>query len=209
MGQSPRAPRDYIFERPVLLGRCAWARTLHIGRAAHQRKRKVLRHRQRKSRATRSGVSSGAGSSAEKRARSAARNFAFACNSARQRHLGAIASETANQPGPASPPPQVSYQQQRLGAQVQLQLHHRLWQDHRGPSKRRDYHQCILLPGITCIFIAARVNLDSNMPSFVFSTKLAESVTRAHQTLCTYRSDAPPEGWEIVPTYDAKCLWRT
>lgn len=51
------------------------------------------------------------------------------------------------------------------------------------------------------------VNIDSNMPSyrFLYQTRQisdAPSVDALHFT----GSDAPPEGWEIVPTFDAKCL---
>ena len=51
------------------------------------------------------------------------------------------------------------------------------------------------------------INIDSNMPSyrFLYQTRQisdAPSVDALHFT----GSDAPPEGWEIVPNYDAKCL---
>jgi cbb3-type cytochrome oxidase cytochrome c subunit len=51
------------------------------------------------------------------------------------------------------------------------------------------------------------INIDSNMPSyrFLYQTRQisdAPSVDALHFT----GSDAPPEGWEIIPTFDAKCL---
>jgi cytochrome c oxidase cbb3-type subunit 2 len=51
------------------------------------------------------------------------------------------------------------------------------------------------------------INIDSNMPSyrFLYQTRQisdAPSVDALHFT----GSNAPPEGWEIVPTFDAKCL---
>jgi cbb3-type cytochrome oxidase cytochrome c subunit len=51
------------------------------------------------------------------------------------------------------------------------------------------------------------VNLDSNMPSyrFLYETRRI-SDARSSDALQLTGSDAPPEGWEIVPTYDAKCL---
>lgn len=51
------------------------------------------------------------------------------------------------------------------------------------------------------------VNLDSNMPSyrFLYETRRI-SDARSSDALQLAGSDAPPEGWEIVPTYDAKCL---
>jgi cytochrome c oxidase cbb3-type subunit 2 len=51
------------------------------------------------------------------------------------------------------------------------------------------------------------INLDSNMPSYRFLYR-ARRITdaRSSDALQLTGSDAPPEGWEIVPTYDAKCL---
>lgn len=51
------------------------------------------------------------------------------------------------------------------------------------------------------------INLDSNMPSYRFlyqARRIADA--RSTDALQLTGSDAPPEGWEIVPTYDAKCL---
>jgi len=51
------------------------------------------------------------------------------------------------------------------------------------------------------------VNFDSNMPSYRFlyqSRRINDA--RSSDALPLTGSDAPPEGWEIVPTYDAKCL---
>jgi cbb3-type cytochrome oxidase cytochrome c subunit len=51
------------------------------------------------------------------------------------------------------------------------------------------------------------INFDSNMPSYRFlyrSRRISDA--RSSDALQLTGSDAPPEGWEIVPTYDAKCL---
>ena len=51
------------------------------------------------------------------------------------------------------------------------------------------------------------INLDSNMPSYRFLYEARRiSDARSSDALQLTGSDAPPEGWEIVPTYDAKCL---
>jgi cbb3-type cytochrome oxidase cytochrome c subunit len=51
------------------------------------------------------------------------------------------------------------------------------------------------------------INIDSNMPSYRFLyEKRRISDTRSADALQLTGSDAPPEGWEIVPTFDAKCL---
>jgi cytochrome c oxidase cbb3-type subunit II len=51
------------------------------------------------------------------------------------------------------------------------------------------------------------INFDSNMPSyrFLYETRRI-SDARSSDALQLTGSDAPPQGWEIVPTYDAKCL---
>ena len=51
------------------------------------------------------------------------------------------------------------------------------------------------------------INLDSNMPSYRFLYR-ARRITDARSTdsLKLTGSDAPPEGWEIIPTFDARCL---
>jgi cbb3-type cytochrome oxidase cytochrome c subunit len=51
------------------------------------------------------------------------------------------------------------------------------------------------------------INFDSNMPSyrFLYETRRI-SDARSSDALQLTGSDTPPQGWEIVPTYDAKCL---
>jgi cbb3-type cytochrome oxidase cytochrome c subunit len=51
------------------------------------------------------------------------------------------------------------------------------------------------------------INLDSNMPSYRFLyQKRRITGERSADALQLSGSDAPPAGWEVVPTYDAKCL---
>jgi len=51
------------------------------------------------------------------------------------------------------------------------------------------------------------INLDSNMPSYRFLyEKRRIRDQRSADALQLTGSDAPPEGWELIPTYDAKCL---
>lgn len=48
---------------------------------------------------------------------------------------------------------------------------------------------------------------DSNMPAFKFLyTKRLIEGERSADALQLTGADAPPAGWEVVPTYDAKCL---
>jgi cbb3-type cytochrome oxidase cytochrome c subunit len=51
------------------------------------------------------------------------------------------------------------------------------------------------------------INFDSNMPAYRFLyEKRRISDARSADALQLTGSDAPPQGWEVVPTYDAKCL---
>ncbi|MFZ0915329.1 MAG: cbb3-type cytochrome c oxidase subunit II, partial [Candidatus Udaeobacter sp.] len=51
------------------------------------------------------------------------------------------------------------------------------------------------------------INPDSNMPSYRFLyQKRRISDARSADALRLTGSDAPPEGWEVIPSYDAKCL---
>ena len=51
------------------------------------------------------------------------------------------------------------------------------------------------------------INRDSNMPSYRFLyQKRRISDARSADALRLTGSDAPPEGWEVIPSYDAKCL---
>jgi cbb3-type cytochrome oxidase cytochrome c subunit len=51
------------------------------------------------------------------------------------------------------------------------------------------------------------INVDSVMPSyrFLYQTRRISDAPSA-EALHLTGSDAPPEGWEVVPTFDAKCL---
>jgi len=51
------------------------------------------------------------------------------------------------------------------------------------------------------------INVDSVMPSYRFlyqTRRLSDSPSA--EALHLTGSDAPPDGWEVVPTFDAKCL---
>ena len=51
------------------------------------------------------------------------------------------------------------------------------------------------------------INIDSNMPSyrFLYERRRIRNA-RSEDALQLTGSDAPPEGWEVVPSFDAKCL---
>src|SRR5437867_1743770 len=57
------------------------------------------------------------------------------------------------------------------------------------------------------LYAPRSINLDSNMPSYRFLyEKRRIAGERSAEALQPSGSEAPPDGWEVVPTYDAKCL---
>jgi cbb3-type cytochrome oxidase cytochrome c subunit len=57
------------------------------------------------------------------------------------------------------------------------------------------------------LYAPRSINLDSNMPAYRFLyEKRRIAGERSADALQLSSSDAPPEGWEVVPSYDAKCL---
>ena len=57
------------------------------------------------------------------------------------------------------------------------------------------------------LYAPRSINFDSNMPSYRFLyEKRRIAGERSADALQLSGADAPPAGWEVVPTYDAKCL---
>ena len=57
------------------------------------------------------------------------------------------------------------------------------------------------------LYAPRSINPDSNMPAYRFLyRKRRIAGERSAEALQLSASDAPPEGWEVVPTYDAKCV---
>jgi cbb3-type cytochrome oxidase cytochrome c subunit len=57
------------------------------------------------------------------------------------------------------------------------------------------------------LYAPRSINPDSNMPAYRFLyEKRRIAGERSAEALQLSGSDAPPAGWEIVPTYDAKCV---
>ena len=57
------------------------------------------------------------------------------------------------------------------------------------------------------LYAPRSINPDSNMPSYRFLyQKRRITGERSAEALQLSGSDSPPEGWEIVPTFDAKCV---
>src|SRR5439155_22427507 len=57
------------------------------------------------------------------------------------------------------------------------------------------------------LYAPRSINPDSNMPAYRFLyEKRRIAGERSAEALQLSGSDTPPEGWEVVPTYDAKCV---
>jgi len=57
------------------------------------------------------------------------------------------------------------------------------------------------------LYAPRSINPDSNMPAYRFLyEKRRIAGERSAEALQLSGSDAPPEGWGVVPTYDAKCV---
>jgi cbb3-type cytochrome oxidase cytochrome c subunit len=57
------------------------------------------------------------------------------------------------------------------------------------------------------LYAPRSINPDSNMPAYRFLYERRRIAgERSAEALQLSASDAPPEGWEVVPTYDAKCV---
>jgi cbb3-type cytochrome oxidase cytochrome c subunit len=57
------------------------------------------------------------------------------------------------------------------------------------------------------LYAPRSINPDSNMPAYRFLyEKRRIAGERSAEALQLSGSDAPPKGWEVVPTYDAKCV---
>jgi cytochrome c oxidase cbb3-type subunit 2 len=57
------------------------------------------------------------------------------------------------------------------------------------------------------LYAPRSINVDSNMPAYRFLyEKRRIAGERSADALQLSGADAPPEGWEIVPSYNAKCL---
>jgi cbb3-type cytochrome oxidase cytochrome c subunit len=203
-GNRRSAPRDYIFERPVFLGKMRMGQDLaDIGARAPA---------QQESPAPISAVSPAAqGAAVSSPPPSQAPPVPAAGGSV-------AASPSASSPSPnASPPPG-----QRTGV-ASPSPGQRANTTPGGTSPVAPTAQTpgapwpIQTAGLPPMYSAAwhhvhlyaprSINLDSNMPAYRFLyEKRRIGGERSADALQLSDADAPAEGWEIVPTYDAKCL---
>ena len=198
-GDRRSAPRDYIFDRPVFLGKARMGQDIaNIGARAPVE--------QESPPPTTSPATQGAAVSSPPPSTGGSPSPASSPTTAPATSPGAIASKPPTSPGPASPPPSKSPAVAAAAAASPAAS--------PSPSALPWPEQTAGLPPMYSaawhhvhLYSPRSINLDSNMPSYRFLYQARRiSDARSSDALQLTGSDAPPEGWEIVPTYDAKCL---
>jgi cbb3-type cytochrome oxidase cytochrome c subunit len=192
-GNRRSAPRDYIFERPVQLGKMRMGQDLaNIGGRAPAEQQ--------------SPPPAGAPSPAD------SPSPAGSPATGQSPSPGAPPSKPPAPPtGVASPSPGMATGAVSSGAQPGTPTAPSSGPQIAGPPWPE---QTIGLPPMYSaawhhvhLYSPRRINVDSNMPSYRFLYhKRRISDVRSVDALQLTGSDAPPEGWEIVPSFDAKCL---
>jgi cbb3-type cytochrome oxidase cytochrome c subunit len=199
-GNRRSAPRDYIFERQVLLGKMRMGQDLaNIGARAPAEQASPSPAGAAAPAGSPAGGTSPAASPAPQGAASAASPAAKqspgSSPPAQATSPAAVAASPAASPG-SSPPTAAAPAgpQTGVGAPWPIQtagepaMYSAAW-----------HHVHLYSP--------RSINVDSNMPSYRFLyEKRRMHQQRSANALKLTGADAPQEGWEIVPTYDAKCL---
>ena len=206
-GNRRSAPRDYIFERPVFLGKLRMGQDIaNIGARAPK---------EEESPSPAGGASpapqaaaASPGTVASAKAASPPPATSPSPPTAPATSPGAIASKPLTSPGPAGPPPSKSPAAAAAGgtspaAAASPPSTGPPWPEQTAglpPMYSAAWHHVHL-------YSPRSINLDSNMPSYRFLYRARRiSAGRSSDALQLTGSDVPPEGWEIVPTFDARCL---
>jgi cbb3-type cytochrome oxidase cytochrome c subunit len=197
-GDRRSAPRDYIFQRPVLLGKMRMGQDLaNIGARAPA---------PQESPSAGGGASPSGAPATQGAAASPAAAAAASPSSGSSPATASAASPGASPASAASPSPgqmantapggssPAAPSAQTPGAMYPIQT------AGLPPMYSAAWHHVHL-------FAPRSINPDSNMPSYRFLYRLRRITgERSAEALQLSSSDAPPEGWEIVPTFDAKCV---
>jgi cbb3-type cytochrome oxidase cytochrome c subunit len=189
-GNRRSAPRDYIFERPVFLGKMRMGQDLaNIGARAPAEQASPAPSGAAPATATSPATAAAAspatspGSSPPAGAPSPGPKTALASPSPAAAANATPGGATSASAGPltAGPPWPI----QTIG---------------EPPMYSAAWHHVHL-------YSPRSINFDSNMPAYRFLYKKRRiSDARSADALKLTGSDAPPEGWEVIPSYDAKCL---
>jgi cbb3-type cytochrome oxidase cytochrome c subunit len=201
-GERRSAPRDYIFETPVLLGQERLGPDLsNVGKRGAAEEKPAASPAPAANAPGAPQAPAPAPNAAPQKPPAApnapAQNQPAAppANAAQQKPPAAAASPAApsaaaqNPPAPAAsaaPSPSATPNPNGMPAMYSEAWHHRHLYSPRSISPD---------------------NIDSVMPAYRFLYEKRQiSSERSSDALQLSGADAPPAGWEIVPTYDAKCL---
>jgi cbb3-type cytochrome oxidase cytochrome c subunit len=214
-GDRRSAPRDYIFERPVLLGKMRMGQDLaNIGARAPKEEESPSPAGGASPAPQAAAASPGAVASAKAGSSppsaAASPSPASSPAAAAATSPGAIASKPPTSPGPPSSPPSKSPATAAAGgtgpaaaAAASPPAAGPPWPEQTAglpPMYSAAWHHVHL-------YSPRSINLDSNMPSYRFLYRARRiSAGRSSDALQLTGSDAPPQGWEIIPTFDARCL---
>ena len=207
-GDRRSAPRDYIFERPALLAKMRMGQDLANIGARAPKEEESPSPTGGASPAPQGAAVSGSPAEASAKAASPPPATSPSPATAPATSPGAIASKPPTSPGPASSPPSKSPATAAAGGTSPAAAP-------SPPSAGPPWpEQTAGLPPMYSaawqhvhLYSPRSINLDSNMPSYRFLYRARRiSAGRSSDALQLTGSDAPPEGWEIVPTFDARCL---
>jgi cbb3-type cytochrome oxidase cytochrome c subunit len=222
-GNRRSAPRDYIFDRPVFLGKMRMGQDLaNIGARAPAAEESPAGAASPAGAPATQGapVSSSPGEGATKAGSPAAQ---AASPSPASSPAKAPAASPATSPAASSPPSQTSPPPgQRTGvaspspgqiANITPGGSSLVAPSAQTPGAPWPIQTAGLPPMYSAawhhlhLYAPRSTNLDSNMPAYRFLyEKRRIAGERSADALQLSGSDAPPEGWEVVPSYDAKCL---
>ena len=199
-GDRRSAPRDYIFERPVFLGKMRMGQDLaNIGARAPAPEESPAPAGAASPATQGAAVSSPPPSSASSPATAPGTSPASAAPPNASTPPGqrtGVASPSSGQmanatPGGSSPAAPTA---QTPGAPWPIQT------AGLPPMYSAAWHHVHL-------YAPRSINPDSNMPAYRFLyEKRRIAGERSAEALQLSGSDAPPQGWEVVPTYDARCV---
>jgi len=198
-GDRRSAPRDYIFDRPVFLGKARMGQDIaNIGARAPVEQESPA--------PTTSPAPQGAAVSSPPPSVGGSPSPASSPAAAPAASPGSTAPKVPTSPAPAAPPVSPSPAKAAVaGASPPASPPPAgpPWPEQTAglpPMYSAAWHHVHL-------YSPRSINIDSNMPSyrFLYQTRRI-SDARSSDALQLTGSDAPAEGWEIIPTYDAKCL---
>jgi cytochrome c oxidase cbb3-type subunit 2 len=203
-GQRRSAPRDYIFSRPVLLGKERMGPDLsNIGKAAPAEGENAAPAASPGTSPAPSGNPAGSPAPTGSPAKAAPAASPAPAASLPPKQANSPAASAAASPAPAGSSPPAAGANPAPAAQAASVAASPAGVEPKSgeppPYSAAWHHRHLYSP--------RSFSIDSDMPAyrFLYEKRPVASEPSADALKLTGR-DAPPAGWEIVPTYDARCL---